>query len=64
VKTRRIKEEELEAWCKAPTPVGHTVQCRIKRDKVTGFYDVYLDDNERFRFLMSGQKKKSKVRTA
>ena len=62
--TKEMTEEELEAWCKAPTPVGHTVQCRIKRDKVTGFYDVYLDDNERFRFLMSGQKKKSKVRTA
>lgn len=60
LKTRMIKKEDLEMWCKSVTPKGHTVQCRVKRDKVTGFYDCFLDDDTRFQFLMSGQKKKSK----
>jgi hypothetical protein len=61
IKTRRIREEDLEIWKKSATPVGHTVQCRIKRDKVTGYYDCFLDDNTSFKFLMSAQKKKSKT---
>ena len=50
---RHIKKEELKSWCKATTPLGHTVQCRVKRDKVTGFYDCFLDDDTRFQYLVS-----------
>jgi len=60
LQSRRIKEADIEKFCFAPAPTGHTVQCRVKRDKVTGFYDCFLDDNQTFKFLMTGQKKKSK----
>eukprot|EP01050_Picozoa_sp_SAG11_P008430 SAG11_NODE_743_length_7407_cov_2.941434_4_plen_98_part_00 len=52
-----IKDSEFEAWMHSPTPVGQTVQCRMKRDKETGFFDLYLDDDQHFKFVMSAQKK-------
>ena len=57
LKSRMIPLASLEDWAKEPAPLGHTVQTRVKRDKVTGFFDLYLDDDHSFKFIMTAQKK-------
>lgn len=62
LRSKMIKLTDFEKWMHTPARAGQTVQCRLKRDKDTGFFDLYLDDDQHFKFVMSAQRKaKSKT---
>ncbi|XP_026533244.1 tubby-related protein 2 isoform X3 [Notechis scutatus] len=60
-----LKVDDIEAFVLQPAPQGHTIQCRITRDRkgmdkgIFPFYYLHLEmENGKKRFLMSGRKRK------
>ncbi|KAJ7313936.1 hypothetical protein JRQ81_005756 [Phrynocephalus forsythii] len=60
-----LKVDDIESFVLNPAPQGHTIQCRITRDRkgvdkaIYPFYYLHLEmENGKKRFLMSGRKRK------